>query len=265
MKVVGLLSGGKDSCYNLLHCVKNGHQLVALATLSPPQRQDELDSYMYQTVGHDAVHLVAEAMQLPLYRHIIRGTAIDQGADFGSQLRSTAASSSAPAGGKDETEDLYELLQQVKQQHPDVEAVSVGAILSNYQRVRVENIALRPELNLVPLTYLWQRDQDELLNEMVHGGLHAVLIKCAGIGLTEKDLAKSLAQLQPKLRQLVRAAVRLCAATFTDVCAAARPIWRTRLRRRRRVRVVDARLSALSQADPAVSDPIFMPTAAVAD
>lgn len=34
-KVIGLISGGKDSCFNLLHCVANGHELVALATLTP--------------------------------------------------------------------------------------------------------------------------------------------------------------------------------------------------------------------------------------
>lgn len=37
MKVVGLLSGGKDSCYNLCHCVAQGHEIVALATLAPPE------------------------------------------------------------------------------------------------------------------------------------------------------------------------------------------------------------------------------------
>lgn len=35
MKYVALLSGGKDSCYNLLHCHKNGHELVAAASLGP--------------------------------------------------------------------------------------------------------------------------------------------------------------------------------------------------------------------------------------
>lgn len=34
-KVLGLVSGGKDSCFNLLHCVANGHEVVALATLTP--------------------------------------------------------------------------------------------------------------------------------------------------------------------------------------------------------------------------------------
>lgn len=37
LNVVGLLSGGKDSCYNLCHCAKQGHNIVALATLAPPQ------------------------------------------------------------------------------------------------------------------------------------------------------------------------------------------------------------------------------------
>lgn len=36
MQVVGLLSGGKDSCFNLCHCVLQGHEIVALATLAPP-------------------------------------------------------------------------------------------------------------------------------------------------------------------------------------------------------------------------------------
>lgn len=35
MKYLALLSGGKDSCYNLLHCEQNGHQLVAAASLGP--------------------------------------------------------------------------------------------------------------------------------------------------------------------------------------------------------------------------------------
>jgi hypothetical protein len=34
-KVIGLVSGGKDSTFNLLHCLANGHEIVALATLTP--------------------------------------------------------------------------------------------------------------------------------------------------------------------------------------------------------------------------------------
>ncbi|PWN26338.1 hypothetical protein BDZ90DRAFT_213706, partial [Jaminaea rosea] len=206
MKVVGLLSGGKDSCYNLCHAAKQGHEIVALATLAPPEGKDELDSYMYQTVGHDAVHLVAEAMDLPLYRRVIAGHPLRTGNDFTTedfhQDDSAVASSSTAA--VDETSDLFLLLQTVKRHHPDVRGVSVGAILSNYQRFRVESVCMHPALQLQPLAYLWQRtDQAALLDEMIAAGLHAVLIKVAGAGLTgEEHLGKSLAQMRTTLSRL---------------------------------------------------------------
>ena len=37
MRVVALVSGGKDSCYNMIQCVREGHAIVALANLHPPQ------------------------------------------------------------------------------------------------------------------------------------------------------------------------------------------------------------------------------------
>lgn len=35
MRVVALISGGKDSCYNMVQCVAAGHDVVALANLRP--------------------------------------------------------------------------------------------------------------------------------------------------------------------------------------------------------------------------------------
>ena len=58
MKVVGLVSGGKDSCFNMIKCIEDGHEIVCLANLRPPAGHDELDSYMYQTVGHDAIEVI---------------------------------------------------------------------------------------------------------------------------------------------------------------------------------------------------------------
>jgi diphthine-ammonia ligase len=34
-QTVLLFSGGKDSTYNMIQCVRNGHELVALANLHP--------------------------------------------------------------------------------------------------------------------------------------------------------------------------------------------------------------------------------------
>ncbi|KAI0732994.1 hypothetical protein C8Q72DRAFT_958352 [Fomitopsis betulina] len=195
MKYVALLSGGKDSCYNLLHCAANGHELIAAASLCPEQGKEELDSYMYQTVGQDAIQFVADALEVPLCRKVITGAAVEQGNEYGD--RSKAAGTGVPG---DETEDLYSLLSNVKASYPEVEGVSVGAILSNYQRVRVEHVCRR--LSLTPLCYLWQRDQAELLSEMITAGMDAIIIKVAGIGLKVTHLGKTLAEMQPTLRKL---------------------------------------------------------------
>ncbi|KAL7747621.1 hypothetical protein RI367_007062 [Sorochytrium milnesiophthora] len=199
-KLEGLADGGKDSCFNALHCVANGHDVVALANLHPATTSpsDELDSHMYQTVGHDVIDLyqvcfynpasnvdsVLSAPPIPLFRRPINGT-------------SKAISAYYDVTEQDEVEDLYELLSDVKRALPGVQGVSVGAILSNYQRVRVEHVCAR--LGLTCLAYLWQQDQVDLLASMVDARLDAILIKVAALGLDRRHLGKSLAQLQPHL------------------------------------------------------------------
>jgi hypothetical protein len=59
-------------------------------------------------------------------------------------------------------------------------------------------------LSLTPLAYLWQRDQAELLSEMIAAGMESVLIKVAGIGLTAKHLGKTLCEMHDTLTRLVR-------------------------------------------------------------
>uniref|UniRef100_A0A0F7ZE83 Diphthine--ammonia ligase n=1 Tax=Crotalus adamanteus TaxID=8729 RepID=A0A0F7ZE83_CROAD len=212
MKVVALISGGKDSCYNMMHCVSAGHQIVALANLRPTENKegfDELDSYMYQTVGHHAIELYAEAMGLPLYRHTIKGTSVNTGNIYTKREG-------------DEVEDLYQLLKLVKDKE-GVEAVSVGAILSDYQRVRVENVCKR--LALQPLAYLWRQNQDTLLREIISLKVQAIIIKVAAIGLDpDKHLGKTLDEMEPYLLKLSQKyGVHICGEggeyeTFTLDC-----------------------------------------------
>ena len=59
-------------------------------------------------------------------------------------------------------------------------------------------------LSLTPLCYLWQRDQADLLSEMIDMGMEAILIKVAGIGLKPQHLGKTLKEMQPTLVKLVR-------------------------------------------------------------
>lgn len=69
---------------------------------------------MYQTVGQDAIELVAAALETPLYRRVISGTAIEQGSEYGA--RGMITGPAAVPG--DETEDLFELLKLVKVRLP---------------------------------------------------------------------------------------------------------------------------------------------------
>ena len=83
---------------------------------------------MFQTVGHEGVHLYAEAMGLPLYQVATDGVSVTREMTYD------------PKKG-DEVEDLYELLRRVKDELVGgVEGVASGAILSDYQRIRVENV-----------------------------------------------------------------------------------------------------------------------------
>ncbi|XP_065919160.1 uncharacterized protein [Dysidea avara] len=210
MRVVGLISGGKDSCYNMMQCVAAGHEVVALANLQPAQ-SGEQDSYMFQTVGHEGISLYAEAMQLPLFQET-------------TQCKTTSHNSLSyqPMDEDDEVEDLYRLLKRVKEEC-DIQGVSVGAILSDYQRVRVENVCSR--LGLISLAYLWRRNQKLLLQEMIQSGIHAVVIKVACLGLQPaKHLGKSLEEMYPHLCELAdKYGVNVCGEggeyeTFTLDC-----------------------------------------------
>lgn len=189
MKFVALLSGGKDSCFNIMKCQQHNHELVAVANLMPPDEGiEEMNSFMYQSAAHNTIPCIAECLGVPLFRQGINRKSLIQTLDY-------------KKDENDEVEDLFVLLQRVVTEDPDIKGVSCGTIVSNYQRLRVEDVCIR--LNLIPLTYLWQRDRRLLLDEMISSGVHAVLVKVAGAGLDPyKHLGKDLQSLRPTLERL---------------------------------------------------------------
>lgn len=212
LNVIALISGGKDSLFSLLHCVRNGHQIVALANLHPPASPSENDpttaagdinSFMYQTVGHSAIPMIAECLQAPLFRRLITGSAVDTNQEYDRSRDNE--------GRHDETEDLLLLLQDILVHHPNANAICSGAILSTYQRTRVESVALR--LGLVPLAYLWQypilpsgTDQAvdkravDLLADMEAAGLEARIIKIASGGIRPDLLWANVTETETRSR-----------------------------------------------------------------
>lgn len=184
MKFVALISGGKDSVYAAMQCVSQGHELICLANLRPPLDFQELNSYMYQSAGAEMIESIAECIDKPLIRRTIVGKPVELGLDYKQTTN-------------DEVEDLFELLKEVKFRFPEVTAVSSGAILSTYQKNRVEAVCGR--LGLVSLAPLWKRDQEGLLTEMVSSGVNAVLVRVATYGLYERHLGKSIGELHDYL------------------------------------------------------------------
>jgi diphthine-ammonia ligase len=84
----------------------------------PDDLLDELDSYLYQTVGQDAIEFVAQALGVPLYRHVILGTAVQMDNEYGTRRGISESSNQAVDG--DETEDMFQLLKEVLVRHPAI-------------------------------------------------------------------------------------------------------------------------------------------------
>lgn len=183
LNICSLISGGKDSIYSIVLALKNGHTVTCLANLYS-QSKTESDSYMYQTVGSEAVEFVAEALDLPLYRKEITKKPVDLTLNYEEEA----------VRELDEVEDLYELLLEIKAKHPEINAVTSGAIASTYQKNRVEHICKR--LGWESVAYLWGRDQKEIYQEMIDAGMHSILIKTACLGLDERHLGKEIKDLK---------------------------------------------------------------------
>lgn len=118
-----------------------------------------------------------------------------------------------------------------------------SAIVNSKQRCQ--------RLSLVPLCYLWQRDQEQLLAEMIEAGMEAILIKVAGIGLTTKHLGKTLLQMQPTLKRLVKLVLVFPRIILLTWCLEWF-IWVTYMRRRWRIWNSNARLFNIQEANTAV-------------
>ncbi|TKA67796.1 hypothetical protein B0A49_08123, partial [Cryomyces minteri] len=195
-----------DSFFSILHCLVHGHRIVALANLHPPQdaENEDIDSYMYQTVGHTVVPLYGEALDIPLYRQTILGSAVNTDKSYSPASVQSGSIEESP----DETESLIPLLRKILSKHPDANAISTGAILSDYQRTRVESVALR--LGLAPLSYLWQfpylppYTQTSLLEDMVAVGQDSRIIKVASGGLDASFLWENVADWRT-VRRLAKA------------------------------------------------------------
>ena len=72
MNFAALISGGKDGIYSAKIAKDHGHKLLAFANLYP-EHKDELDSHMFQTVGHEMIDHISTVSNIPVVKQVLSG------------------------------------------------------------------------------------------------------------------------------------------------------------------------------------------------
>ncbi len=157
MRLAALFSGGKDSVYAIFQAMKEGHEIKYLITMKPRKA----DSWMFHKPLIEFTKFQAESMGI---KQIMAET----------------------EGEKEkELDDLKNVLEKIKN---EIDGVVSGALASNYQKTRVDNIC--KELGLQSIAPLWQADQIERLREEVKKGFKIMITAVAAEGFDESWLGK---------------------------------------------------------------------------
>ncbi|MFQ5758977.1 MAG: TIGR00289 family protein [Candidatus Bathyarchaeia archaeon] len=157
MHVAALVTGGKDSALALYRALKQDYEVKYLVTMLP-QRED---SWMFHSVNIHLTDLFAEAVRIPLVK------------------------SETPGVKEMELKDLKDLLATL-----DVEGVVSGAILSQYQKERIDRVCR--ELNLESIAPLWHENPMKLLEEMISLNFEAIIVGVYAYGFDQSWLGRRI-------------------------------------------------------------------------
>jgi len=157
MKVASLFSGGKDSVFAIYITEQYGWDITHLISIYPENK----DSWMYHSINIQLTEILSKALTIPLITKQTKGEK------------------------EKELESLKEILTTL-----DIDGVISGAIASEYQRTRIEQIC--HTLNIKSFTPLWHKDQTELLNEMIRAGFHIKIVGISAEGFDETWLGKTI-------------------------------------------------------------------------
>jgi len=161
MKVAGLFSGGKDSAFAVWWAQMQGWDVAELVTVLP----DSSESWMFHYPATEWTKLQAEAMHLPLT--VIRTEGVKE----------------------KELDDLTYGLRRLTEK-VGIEGIVSGAVASEYQRTRLDNIC--EGLGLRSFAPLWHKNQQQLVEEQIESGFEIIITACNALGLTKEWLGRRL-------------------------------------------------------------------------
>jgi asparagine synthase (glutamine-hydrolysing) len=160
MKLGILFSGGKDSTY-AAYLASKEHDVKCLITIN----SENLYSFMFHTPAISKVKKQAEAMGIPLIEVITKGEK------------------------EKELFDLKKALTIARKKYK-IEGIVTGAVESVYQASRIQKIC--DALDLEVFNPLWQKDQIELLNELIENKFEVILVVVAAEGFDTSWLGRKI-------------------------------------------------------------------------
>jgi len=155
MKLGVLFSGGKDSTYAALLAKRADHDLVCFLSIE----SENQDSFMFHTPTINLAVRQAELCGVPFLSKITKGEK------------------------EKELEDLKDLIEEAVAEY-NIEGIVTGAVESVYQASRVQKIC--NELDIECFNPLWQKDQIELLEDLIKNDFKIIVSAVAGYPLDDK-------------------------------------------------------------------------------
>jgi len=157
MGYAALFSGGKDSSLALWKAQSLGLSVDYLVTVYPRK----IDSYMFHKPNLHLVPKLAESLDIELVK-----------------IRTI--------GEKEkELEDLEDGLRKLK-----INGVITGAVASNYQMQRIENLSRK--LSLDVFAPIWKMNQSELLEDLLKNGFQSIIVSVSAYGFDEEWLGRTI-------------------------------------------------------------------------
>jgi len=135
--------------------MRQGYEIKYLVTMVSERE----DSWMFHYPNIHLVDLFAEAAEIPIYKGQTKGVK------------------------EVELEDLKHVLERL-----DVEGILSGAVSSEYQKTRIEEIC--GELSMASITPLWHEDPLKLLRELVDLNFEAIFVGVYAYGFSRDWLGR---------------------------------------------------------------------------
>lgn len=162
MRLGVLFSGGKDSCLALMKAGKiKGNEIICLISILSKNKE----SFMFHTPNIEITKLQAKAIKIPLIQKITEGIK------------------------EEELGDLEEIIKQAKNKYK-LDGIVTGALASVYQASRIQKICDKLELKCI--NPLWQKDQEDVLNEILKNKFEVIISGVFAYPLDEKWLGKKI-------------------------------------------------------------------------